>query len=234
MTYRILAGTLIALLTLAGSASAQDESPISINIGGGFTIPYSDLEDAFGTGGNFAFGVNYRFTPMFKVQAAYGFNGLGSKDLTTASNLPSGVITSIPLTANHSVHDFSVNLLVGPPLRNKRAVPYGLIGGGVFHQSVNVTTPAIGLGTVCNPWYYICYPTPVEVDQIIGERGHTGFGWNFGGGVTMRVTDRTKFYAEIKYIHVYGPSFTDATGVERTANGNYFPFTFGLRFHASD
>jgi opacity protein-like surface antigen len=233
MMYRRLAGIAVALLAVAGSASAQDEGPVSVNVGGGFTIPYSDLKDAFGTGGNFGIGVNFRVSPMLIVQAQYGYNRLGSKDLSpSAGTLPQGVVTSIPLTANHTMHDGDFNLLIGPPLKDRAAAPYGLVGAGVYHRTVNITTPALGLATVCDPWLLICYPTPVAVDQIVGERSSNDFGFNVGGGVSVRVTDSTKFYAEIRYIHTYGPSFTDGTGVSRSANGNYFPFTFGLRFHS--
>jgi len=235
VTYRRLVVIAAALLAVAGPVSAQD-SPVSVNLGAGFTIPYSDLKDAFGTGANFQLGVNVRVSPMAKIQIEYGFNRLGSKDLKpgAASTLPAGVVTSIPLTANHTMHDADFNLLIGPPLKDKAAVPYGIIGGGIYHQIVNVTTPAVGLATVCDPWLYICYPTPVAVDKIVGERSNTSFGFNLGGGVSVRVTDTTKFYAEIRYIHTNGPSFTNAAGTSVTANGNYFPFTFGFRFHSVD
>ena len=49
-----------------------------------------------------------------------------------------------------------------------------------------------------------------------------------------KVNETTKFYAEIRYIHTNGPTFTDPSGVSRTSNGNYFPFTFGFRFHSAD
>jgi hypothetical protein len=62
-------------------ASAQD-SPVSINLGGGFTIRCSDLKDSFGVGGN----------------------------------LPSGIISSIPLSANQRELR-SVHLRVPVPLR---------------------------------------------------------------------------------------------------------------------
>ena len=115
---------------------------MSVNLGGGFTIPYSDLKDAFGTGGNFQIGVNFRVSPMLKIQAEYGYNRLGSKDLApTAATLPSAFISSIPLTANHTIHDGDFNLLIGPALGSKAAVPYGIVGVGVYHQIVNVTTP---------------------------------------------------------------------------------------------
>lgn len=235
MTSRTLFGIAAMVLAVAGTASAQDEGPVSVNLGGGFTIPYSDLKDAFGTGANLQIGLNFRVSSMVKLQAEYGFNRLGSKDLApTAGALPTGVSSSIPLTANHKIHDGDFNLLIGPALGSKAAVGYGIVGAGYYHRIVNVTTPSVGVGTVCDPWLYICYNTPVPVDRIVGERSNNEFGFNLGGGVAARVTDGVKFYAEIRYVHTNGPSFTDAAGVSHTANGNYFPITFGLRFHFAD
>jgi opacity protein-like surface antigen len=217
-------------LALAAPAVAQD-SPFSVNLGAGFTIPNNELKDSFGTGGNFQFGFNFRVSPLFKIQAEYDYHRLASKDLTGgASTLPAGIVSSIELDANHTMHGGLFNLVIGPPQGDNVAVPYGIGGIGVFHRIVNITTPAVGLATVCDPWLYICYPTPVEVDQIIGERSHTDFGFNVGGGVSFRMGDTARFYAEVRYIHTNGPSINDATGASRTADGNYFPFTFGFRF----
>jgi opacity protein-like surface antigen len=217
-------------LAVAAPAAAQD-SPFSVNLGAGFTIPNNELKDSFGTGGNFQFGVNFRVSPMFKIQAEYDYHRLASKDISGSGATPKpGIISDIELDANHTMHGGLFNLVIGPPQGDKIAVPYGIGGIGVFHRIVNITTPAIGLATVCDPWLYICYPTPVEVDQIIGERSHTDFGFNVGGGVSFRMGDTARFYAEVRYIHTNGPTINDATGASRTADGNYFPVTFGFRF----
>ena len=231
---RTLVFAAAVLLAVAVPAKAQD-SPVSINIGGGFTIPYSDLKDAFGTGGNFEIGVNFRVSPVLKIQAQYGYTRLGSKDLAPNVATPTGVFSSsIPLSAHNTLHDGDFNLLIGQAQKDKAAVPYGIVGLGVYHQIVNVTTPSIGVGTVCDPWLLICYPTAVPVDQIIGERTNTAFGYNLGAGVSFRMTDTSKFYAEIRYVHTYGPSFTTPAGASVKANGNYFPFVFGFRFHSDN
>jgi hypothetical protein len=228
--FRTVGLIVASALALAAPAVAQD-SPLSVNLGAGFTIPNNELKDSFGTGGNFQFGVNFRVSPLFKIQAEYDYHRLASKDLGGgASTLPAGIVSSIELDANHTMHGGVFNLVIGPPQGDRVAVPYGLGGIGVFHRIVNITTPAVGLATVCDPWLFICYPTPVEVDQIIGERSNTAFGFNVGGGVSIRITDTARFYTEVRYIHTNGPSFNDATGASRTADGNYFPITFGFRF----
>ena len=221
-----------ALLAVAVPALAQDEKPVEVVIGGGFTVPYSDAKKNFGTGGNFDFGANFKFkkAPMVAVQAKYGFNRFGSKDIQQVATLPAGTIGStVPLTVNHTMHDADFSALLGPHRKDAKASGYGIVGLGYYHEIVNVTTPAVGLATVCDPWIYICYPVPVTVDKIVGERSTDNFGLNFGGGVTVKAGQTSKFYAEFRYIHTYGPSITLPGGTAVKANGNYWPFTFGFR-----
>lgn len=224
-----LAFITVALAAFAIPAAAQDEKPVDLNIGGGFTVPYSDAKDAFGTGGNFQLGVTFNLSPEVGIQANYGYTRFGSKDIAPTPTPYTGtVISSIPLTAHNTMHDGDFSLVLSAP-RTRAAAPYALVGGGVYHNTVNVTTPSLGAGTVCDPWLLICYPVAVPVDQIIGERTSTAFGINFGGGVSFRVGQTARFYAELRYIHTYGPSFTNAAGTAIHANGNYFPFIFGFR-----
>jgi opacity protein-like surface antigen len=223
-----------ALLAVAIPASAQytgyEERKVNFNIGGGFTIPYSDSRDVFSTGGNFQIGATVNVTPMIAFQANYGYTRFGSKDIApTLTPTPVGLSTSIPLSVNHSMHDGDFNVLVSTNKAKYRAAPYGIAGLGVYHSIVNLTTPSVGIGTVCDPWLLICYPTPVAVDQIIGERTSTDFGINFGGGLSVHITGPASFFAEVRYIHTYGPTINNAAGQSVKANGNYWPFIFGFR-----
>jgi opacity protein-like surface antigen len=219
-----------ALAALAIPAAAQEEKPVDFNIGGGFTIPYSDAKDAFGTGGNFQIGATVNLKPTIGVQVNYGYTRMGSKDILPNVATPTGnYISSIPLTANHTMHDGDFSLVFSGPKKDRAASPYGLFGLGVYHDIINVTTPSVGLATVCDPWLLICYPAAVPVDKIIGERTNTAFGYNLGAGVSFHISDSASFYAEIRYIHTYGPEFTNGAGVTTKANGNYFPFIFGFK-----
>jgi opacity protein-like surface antigen len=226
--YRASALAFVALLAAVVPASAQDEKKFDVNIGAGFTIPYSDAKEHFGTGGNFQLGGILNISPVIGVQAEYVYNRFGSKDIGSSSS--SNFVTSIPLTANHTMHEGDFNLILNKPMKDAKAAPYALVGMGVYHDIVNVTTPSVGVATVCDPWLLICYPTAVPVENIVGERSNTAFGLDFGGGVNIRVGASAKFYAEIRYIHTYGPSFTTPAGQVVKANGNYWPFTFGFKF----
>jgi opacity protein-like surface antigen len=226
------------LLAFAAPALAQDIKPVEVNIGAGFTIPYSDSKHSFGTGGNFQFGATFNVTPTVGIQANYFYNRFGSKDFVATPCIPGvyppagGVCSTIPFSVNSSMHDGDFSVILSSPHKEAPVIPYGILGVGVYHNIVNLTTPSVGTGTVCDPWIYICYPTLVPIDVIIGERTATSFGMNFGGGVNVPVGYGAHFYAEVRYIHTWGPTITNPVdGTTIKANGNYWPFVFGFKFY---
>ena len=94
----------------------------------------------------------------------------------------------------------------------------------------------MGYTTFCDPYWYVCYPALVSVDQIIGDRSSNDFGINIGGGITFG--HAAKFYIESRYTYVWGPEIApnvpaqggSTTTQTRTTNAAYFPLTFGIRF----
>jgi len=222
-----IAAALLGIGLAAPVLAQTHEKPVDINIGAGFTIPYSDSKKSFGTGGNFQFGATANISHALGIQANYFYNRFGSHDIPVQINPP--IISDTPLTVNHTMHDGDFSLVFSGA-KDKHVVPYGLGGIGVYHNIVNVTTPTVGLATVCDPWIYICYPVAVPVDQILGERTSTDFGLNFGGGIEVPVGETAKFYIEIRYIHTYGPTITNpSNNTSVKANGNYWPFVFGFK-----
>ena len=102
-------------------------------------------------------------------------------------------------------------------------------GGGIYHRLIQLTTPSIGYTSVCSPYWFVCYPTLVPVDTIIGDRSSNDFGINFGGGVTFG--GNAKFYIESRYHYVWGPKVTNpVTSQQASTNAGYFPLTFGVRW----
>jgi opacity protein-like surface antigen len=137
----------------------------------------------------------------------------------------------------------SANILFSPKVSGK-AAPYGITGLGVYYRPVSITTPAVGYTTICDPYWYVCYPAAVPVDQVVGSRSSTDFGMNFGGGVNFKLADNgTSIYFEVRYHYVWGPSVDQASvptqpiaGVPPStpkslkANGQFLPITIGFRF----
>lgn len=211
----------LLLLAMAVPASAQDVKKFEVNLGAGFTVPYSDSGKSFGTGGNFLAGVDFNFNDHMGVEANYGYNRFGSKDIPVTGTPK--IITDAPLTVHHRMHDGDFSFIYR---FNKmgHVAPYALAGVGVYGSEVILTTPSVGFVTVCDPWIYVCFPAAVPVDQILGSRSSTDFGVHFGGGVSIPTGDRARFFVEVRFIHTYGPEIGGTK-----ANGNYFPVFFGFK-----
>ncbi len=228
---------LAALLFAAGPTAAQDEKPVTVNIGGGFTGVYGAASDHIGNGGNFALGVIFKVNPLVSVQGEYGWNGIKKKQISLPVSATPFLddIVEQPFFADGNMQYFDGNALIHPHVTGK-AQPYGVVGLGYYHRPVNITTPAVGFTTICDPYWYVCYPAAVPVDQVVGERSSNDFGMNFGGGVNYRFTDAFSMYFEVRYHYIWGPTIdtasVPASGAPSSlkANGQFLPITVGFRF----
>jgi len=213
----------VAAAMAATSAAAQDVKPIQLTIGGGWTSVLGPAKDHVGQAGNFTLGVK-------KKQL--------SLPVYPAPNGSTGVPTNFYADGNMQYGDF--NVLLHAPTKGK-AKPYGIVGAGVYYRPVNITTPAVGYTTVCDPYWYVCYPALVSVDQVVGSRSSTDFGMNVGGGVDFRFHEHASFFVEVRYHYIWGPTIPSGNvptqpiaGVSPPsnlkANGQFLPITFGFRF----
>ena len=108
---------------------------------------------------------------------------------------------------------------------------YGLAGLGYYHRIIELTSPAVGYATVCDPYWLVCFPAAVSVDQIFGSRSSNDFGINFGGGVEFG--HEAKFFIEARYTAVFGGTVTPPAGVtvaNTSTTVSYFPLMFGVKF----
>jgi opacity protein-like surface antigen len=218
------------------SAQAQEQR-VNFSIGGGYTAPNAEVRDHLGDGYNFNIGLQVNVTPVIGIEGVYSYNGLGDKRLSipVAGNpLPGETPVPTDFFASMNMQYFTGNLVFQKPDGGVR--PYGLVGAGVYHRPVKVSTPGVGfVPGYCSPWWYVCVPGGfVPVENVIGERSSTDFGMNFGGGVNFGV-----FFAEARYHYIWGPTIEEtapiqplpgATTGERKADGQFLAVTFGLRF----
>jgi len=228
----VLAAMCLGLWTSA--AQAQDK-PVEISLGGGWTVPNSEVKDHLGNGYNFNFGVQVNVTHIIGIEGLYSFNGLGDKRIS----IP---VTPGPVAGGEVPTDFfaDMNMQYGTGSVIIRAPegkvkPYGLVGMGVYYRPVKVTTPGVGyVPGYCDPFWYVCYPGQiVPVENVIGERSSTDFGMDFGGGANFGT-----FYTELRYHYIWGPEVATIGPVQplpgvsavRKANGQFLQFTFGFRF----
>jgi opacity protein-like surface antigen len=235
MRYKLLVVLLaVGCIALSTGAQAQDR-PVNVSLGGGFTIPNSDVRDHLGDGYNFNFGVQVNVSPVIGIEGLYSFNGLGDKRISIpVSGAPGGETVPTDFSASMNMQYGTASVIFKAPQGTVR--PYGLVGMGVYYRPVKVTTPGVGyVPGYCDPWWYVCYPGGfVPVENIVGERSSTDFGMDFGGGVNFGA-----IYAEIRYHYIWGPEIQpqvnpltgeNVSGTGGKANGQFLQTTFGIRF----
>ena len=239
---KLLATGFVFLLmsNTAAPAAAQDYKPVDINIGFGWTFPTTDFKNSFDAGWNGTIGATFNVNEKFGIVADYTYNRMdGPQKTITLSATPvlAAATTSGVLESNHQMHVGTFDGLCKFQQSDRMVNGYVLGGLGIYHRIVQVTTPSVGYTTFCDPFWYVCYPTLVSVDQIIGDRSSNDFGVNFGGGITFG--HDVKFYVESRYHYVWGPTINQPTAAPAgatscangcTSNAAYFPLTFGVRW----
>ena len=223
---------ILMTLYMSRPATAQVR-PVEINLGAGATFPVSDLGDVFDTGWNGALGVTFNISETVGIQAEYMYHRMDGPDRVFTNLAPSPGSDTVLIESNHQMHTGTFNLVVRS--NSDGAVNgYFLAGPGIYHRIVQLTSPAVGVITVCDPYWLVCYPAAVETDQILGDRSSNDFGVNFGGGITFGRAAR--FYVEFRYHYVWGPKIgPNAAPAEDgdttySTNAQFVPLTFGFRF----
>jgi len=223
---RMIGGLILAGIVVAASPSSAQDKALSFSLGGGVTTPVGGVTDSLGTGGQITLGLAYKVNDQVGVTGEYGFSSLGSKGLT----VPQPLTTASASFDGSGWYQYFGGAVRFTPWVSGKTSAYVLGGMGVYHRSVYVTTPSTGLVTICDPGWFICFPTAVTVDTVVGSRGSTDPGISFGGGFTYRLSNLATFFAEARYHYVWGPDVANASGGTTNANGQFFPLTFGFRF----
>ena len=232
------------LLVIAASpAAAQDYKPVDVYFGFGWAFPSTDLKNSFDAGWNGTIGATFNINETIGIQADYMYTHMGGPERTinlsaTPVDVPTG--TGL-LQSNHQMHVGTFDLVYKIHSKESPIAGYVLGGGGIYHRIVHITTPSVGYTTFCDPFWYVCYPALVSVDQIVGDRSSNDFGINIGGGITFG--HEGKFYVETRYHYVWGqtiqpsaaqlPAGTAASvpcSGGCTTSAAYFPLTFGYRW----
>ena len=232
--FRRFGFVLVAALVAAAPAAAQDR-PVQVTIGGGYTGVLGAGKDHVSNGGNFTLGALFKTGSMVALQGEYGWNGMTQKQLSINVS-PTPIANPVPTDffADANMQYGAFNVVLGP--HTGKTAPYVLTGLGVYYRPVSISTPALGYATICDPYWYVCYPAVVPVEKIVGKRSSTDFGVNFGGGVNFAVHDTTSIFVEVRYHYIWGPEVSNAdipgssTLKSTKANGQFLPITVGFRF----
>jgi hypothetical protein len=234
---RNVVAVLFGVLLAAAPAAAQDYKPVDVNFGFGWVFPVGDIGSTFDAGWHGTVGVTYNLNPKVGILADYTYFRMGGPDkVILISEFPgAAAVTNGLIESNHQMHVGTFNMIYKVHPDDSLIGWYGLGGLGVYHRTVQLTSPSVGYTTICDPYWYVCYPGIVEVDKILGDRSSTDFGINFGGGIT--IGREGKFYIESRYHYVWGPTVQQQNIGDSTlcaggcsTNAGYFPLTFGFKW----
>jgi hypothetical protein len=228
----------VALLAAAAPARAQDDKSYDINFGFGWIFPLSSERNDFNTGWNFTIGGTFYFKPNIGISVEYNYDHMdGPQKTFNLSQTPGGVVTDLAtIQSNQQIHAGIFDLVVRSSQREHGLGGYVKGGVGIFHRIVQLTSPSVGYITVCDPYWYVCYPTAAQINTIIGDRSSNDFGIDIGGGITFG--HEAKFYVETRYHYVWGPTVNPPAGIAvptgstyaTSSNASYLPLVFGIRF----
>lgn len=200
------------------TASAQTPSRFNFNVGGGFGGAFGNVGKFTGISYNAVAGGGINLSRSWGVKAEYMYFNLGFDDSVKAGQ-------SLPEATGH-LQSVTLNLLYSHSLGGKWGV-FAIGGGGWYQRNVGARTQFLPQGALCQPayqlWGITCttgvFPL-VDPAQILSSNTVNGGGYNAGGGLTYRLSRKTKLYVEGRYHHSY-------TSDDHT---NVFPVTIGLRW----
>ena len=209
------AGVCVVVLAVVVPASAQ-EKPYSFVAGGAINAPLSNSADRFTMGFGFTGGAAWQFSSQLALTADYMWSTFGDQDDF------SSVAASRPVDVAPRMQFGTVNIKFQAPPGRVRL--YVIAGAGIYYRSVGLSAGGTENISVCDPWWFVCTPEPAPVSAVNGTRSSTNPGLNAGVGLTAG-----RFFVEMRYHFMWGPSFTTSHGTE-DANGKYLPLTIGVRF----
>src|SRR4051812_15669812 len=156
---------LVGILAAAAPAAAQDYKPVDINFGFGWTFPTTDFKNSFDAGWNGTVGATFNLNAKLGVEAEYMYTRMNGPDKTISviSQPIVGAVTNGLIESNHQMHVGSFNLVYRSVNQDRPVNGYVIGGGGIYHRVVQLTSPSVGYTTVCDPYWYVCYPTAVAI-----------------------------------------------------------------------
>ena len=227
MRRRLLAVLVVAFVLAVGAPSpAQAQyNDWSGFVGFGGSFPVSDARDNFKDGWNLAGGFARNISPKFALQVDYSFNRYGLK----------GEIFQVTdLGGSHTQQNIFLNAVFFTNSIDDSSL-YFLAGGGATHRNVEITRFAGWAGgIICNPWWLICYPGAVPVEQILGSYSTWDPGFDVGLGFQIDLgggSGGAKFFVESRYQYIRGDEFDNPiTESKQRGNTQYVTVNGGFRF----
>jgi len=202
-----------------GYHTSTFRSHLALEAGAGANGPTGDSSSYITWGANATLGAGWRFNPHLSLLIEYQF---------IDDKLPGRVISETGADGGDA-HIWSFTMApVIDMFPHRRTDLYVTGGGGFYRKLTSFTDPSAV--EYCN--YYYC--GIAIVDQVVGHFSSNQGGWNAGMGITHKISDDFKLYAEVRYLDVDTPAVTsEPNGLGKTtieAHTRLIPVTLGVRW----
>jgi len=207
----------VVSVLLAVSALAQENLEnhhANVSVGGGFTVPTAEASSNLNTGFNLDFRGGLTLTPNILADLDFTYNQWGlTKSALATFGQPNGHADVWALT-------FVPVLQLAPP--QSPVKPYALVGAGLYHRGLQVSHPANVATLFCDPFFGVCFPTVVTINQVVASFSTYKPGFNVGGGLEFGIGGSGfKVFTEARYHEMF---------TNHGPNLQFVPVTFGFRW----
>ncbi len=165
------------------------------NVGGGANLPNGTTERFVRGGGPAAdAGAARNFSKYFGFRADLSWTDLPLR----ASALQLAQATG----AHNQVYGLTFDPIVYIPATNLYS-GYAFVGPGFFHRSGKIESSTAVPGGSCNAlwdWWGTCLNGSLPLGTFLKENQNE-FGFNFGGGIARKMSDKIDIYTEYRALH---------------------------------
>jgi opacity protein-like surface antigen len=187
----------------------------TFNVGVGANLPRGTT-DSFVRGGGAVgeAGVARNYSKYFGLRLDFIFANLPLR--TSALQLAQAP------TGTDYVYGLTLDPIFNLPI-TKKYTAYALIGPAFYRRSGKLDSSTAVPGTACNAfwvWWATCFAGSIPLEKNFLSTHQNEFGFNFGGGVARKVTQRLEVYGEFRYEH----------GKHNNITTDFRPITIGVRW----
>ncbi len=196
-------------------AKAHPYNKWTFNAGGGASLTNGNTQNFVrGGGGIGAIGVARNANSYLGLRLDFQFDNLPLR----TSALQAAQATS----ANDHAYTLMLDPIINIPV-TKNWGGYVLGGGTFLHRSGKLDNSSAIPGSACNNfflWWGHCFNNSLPINGNFAHASQNELGYNFGGGITRKLTPKFELYAEFRYVH----------GKHNGITTDFRPITVGLRW----
>ncbi len=185
------------------------------NVGGGASLTSgTTTQFARGGGGVAAAGVAHNYSQYFGFRLDFQWDNLPLRS------------SALQLAQAPSATSYAYMLSFGPIINIPVTPEWGgyiVFGPNYIRRSGKLDSSQVLQGSACNnffAWWGTCFNGSIPYNKQYLSTTQNEFGYNFGGGITRKLTPKFELYGEFRIVH--------GSGGGRTTD--FRPVTVGLRF----